>query len=96
MTTLTLAEPLTEVRCPACNKLLFKAALTAMFPLGSIEVKCRCNALVRWPVLAAVIVPVRDTDSLPSTPVTHELAPLDNVEKVCYNADSDAVAADAA
>jgi phage FluMu protein Com len=39
-----------EVRCPKCNKLLFKADGFGV----RIEIQCdRCKSVVIWPVLAA-------------------------------------------
>lgn len=43
---------ITEVRCPHCNKLLFKANGFGVL----IEIQCeRCKSVVIWPVLTAEI-----------------------------------------
>jgi hypothetical protein len=42
-----------EVRCPKCNRLLFKTAA----PGPQIEIFCRyCDALITWPSLRAEIL----------------------------------------
>lgn len=46
-----------EVRCPTCHKLLLKINGLCCI----IEVACpKCKLLVRWPVLAAEVVPRRN------------------------------------
>ena len=42
----------TEIRCPNCSHLLFKATGDkGVLALMSVEIKCpKCKALVEWPV----------------------------------------------
>lgn len=57
-----------EVRCPKCNKLLFKVS----WGVAGIEIMCnRCSTLVQWPGMditpaldvAAIIVPKKGVAS---------------------------------
>ena len=50
-------QPLIDVRCPNCQKLLFQVDR-----LGSVvKTKCpRCGAMVQWPALEPALVPRRD------------------------------------
>lgn len=43
-----------EVRCPECDKLLFKARLFGFSIAFVVEIKCgRCGILIVWPVAVA-------------------------------------------
>lgn len=40
-----------EVRCPECDKLLFKARIYEFSIVFAVEIKCRgCGIIVVWPV----------------------------------------------
>lgn len=48
-----MSDKSTQVRCPKCNKLLFKADIVA----GQVEIQCpRCKVSVRWPSTQPEIV----------------------------------------
>lgn len=45
-----------DVRCPKCNKLLFKARLDIIGSQFRIEIICKCKAKVFWPRIGAGVV----------------------------------------
>ena len=49
--------PKTPVRCPNCDRLLFKAdGDKSALALLSVEIKCpKCKAVVNWPVQVATV-----------------------------------------
>jgi phage FluMu protein Com len=58
-----MTEPMQEVHCPECGRMLFKVRGLAL-----VETKCpKCKALVQWPRLDAVTMNVGTPESSPYT-----------------------------
>lgn len=51
-----------EVRCPECNRLLFKAKVSILGDLR-LEILCKCKVIVFWPdvesIQAGVVNPIK-------------------------------------